>query len=271
MVIAFPDVTPGEPVAVSGTLYTTYKKCPQQALGRLHGEYPRETVASFRGGLAHRLFARHLSEGPIPEAELQQAAREEIGRSLNPKIVALGLKPSELSGVVKEASELYDRFKAVKLEGFRSAEVYIETEVATGVTLRGSVDAVFDDEGGVRLVDWKTGSVTGAEHQLAFYALLWAIDRGELPKSVEALSVATGERYQARPTEDEAAATAIAVADLVSRLREAFAAGGDLVRRGGGHCRYCPLLDGCSEGAAALKLFSHRPARTPQQDPVAPS
>ena len=256
LVIDFPDVTPGEALAVSATLYTTYLRCPDQALGRLRGEYPAESRASFRGGLAHRVFARHLVEGPIDGASLQQVCREEIGKSLNPKIAALGMKPSELVGLISEVGELYGRFKRLSTEGFNSAEVYLEVEPTDGLVLRGSVDAVFDDpEVGTRLVDWKTGAVSGAADQLAFYTLLWAMDRGQLPGAVEAVSVGTGERFTGKPTESEAAATAAAVAGMVSVLRDTFAAGGHAIKIGGAWCRYCPLLEACDEGTAAAVVF----------------
>ena len=68
VVIQFPEVPPGEPLVVSATLYVTYTKCPDQALGRLRGLYPPESPASFKGGLAHRIFARHLRSGEIPSS-----------------------------------------------------------------------------------------------------------------------------------------------------------------------------------------------------------
>ena len=222
-VISFPDVTPGEALAVSATLYTTYLKCPQQALGRLQGHYPAESRASFKGGLAHRVFARHLTDGPIGDDEIVQACREEIGKSMNPKIAALGLRPSELAGVIREVGELYDRFKRLTVEGFDAAEVFLEVEPTDGLILRGSIDAVFDDPTvGTRLIDWKTGALAGAEDQLAFYALLWLIDHGQLPGAIEAVSVATGERFEAAPTAEDAEATALRVAGLVSDLRTAL-------------------------------------------------
>ena len=79
MVIQFPETAPGESIAVSATLFVTYRACPQQALGRLRGAYPSDSVASFRGSLAHRIFARHLVSGPIPDGDLLQVCREEIG------------------------------------------------------------------------------------------------------------------------------------------------------------------------------------------------
>ena len=255
--IPCPEVTPGEAVVVSATLYTTYLRCPQQSLGRLYGHYPAESLASFRGGLAHRLFARHLAEGPIDESGIELAAKEEIGKSLNPKLSALGLKPSDLAGVIREVGALYDRFKAVSADGFQAAEVFIERVVSDGVLLRGSVDAVFDEaDGNVRLVDWKTGGIAGAEHQLAFYAMLWAMEHGRLPARVEAMSVATGERFEAVPSLEHATETVATVARLVSELRTAWGDSGELERRAGRWCRYCPILSDCAEGAAAVAVFS---------------
>jgi hypothetical protein len=255
--IAFPDVTPGDDVVVSATLFTTYGRCPEQALGRVRGVYPTESRASFKGNLAHRIFARHLSAGPIAPDGLAQACREEIGQSLNPKIAALGMKPSDLSAVVREVGDLYERFKMLAAEGFEAAEVMLEATPLEGVTLRGSVDAVFGDaEVGTRLVDWKTGALYEVQDQLSFYGLLWVLERDELPGALEAVSVGTGERFTSTPTVADVEATAVRVAAMVSALRSAFAAGGEMERRGGGWCRYCPLLEGCAEGEAAAALFA---------------
>jgi RecB family exonuclease len=175
-----------------------------------------------------------------------------IGQNLNPKIGALGLRPSQLDAVICEVGDLYQRFKRLTVEGFRSAEVALEVEPADGVTLRGVVDAVFDQPGGgARLVDWKTGALGDVEDQLAFYVLLWALERHDLPARIEAVSVGSGERFGEVPDRAAAEETAQRVADLVSSLRSAFDSGDDLERRGGPWCSFCPLLDGCAEGRAA--------------------
>ena len=197
--IDFPEVAPGEPLTVSATLFVTYSKCPDQALGRMRGIYPPESRASFKGGLAHRVFARHLNGGEIGTTEFAQACKEEIGSSMNPKLGSLGLKPSQLNGVIREVGDLYQRFKTISTDGFRSSEVQLEVEPDQDLTLRGSIDAVFDDGGGVRLVDWKTGGLYEVEQQLGFYALLWALDRDELPNRVEAVSISSGERVTSTP------------------------------------------------------------------------
>lgn len=252
----FPPVPPGDALTVSATMYTTYRTCPDQALGRLHGEYPPDTRGSFKGNLAHRMFARHLRTGEVPTAEFDRACKEEIGQGMNVKIGAVGLRPSTLRGVISEVGELYNRFKRQSHEGFRAAEVFVEVEPAPGLLLRGSVDAVFDgDDDRPRLIDWKTGALGRAQDQLAFYALLWWLDTGVRPERVEAVSVATGERYAEVPTAESVALTAREVADLVENLRRALASGDRLDKVAGGWCRWCPILPECAEGRGAAAVF----------------
>lgn len=254
--LAFPPVHPGEPVTVSASLYVTFLRCPEQAAGRLRGEYPPESRPSFVGGLAHRIFARHLSGGPIPDGGLAAACREEIGAAMNPKMAALGLRPSELGRVIDEVGDLYRRFKTLAVEGFSGAEVPLSVEPVPDVTLRGTVDAVFDEGGrGMRLVDWKTGSLGDPEHQLGFYALLWALERGEVPGALEAVSVASGERFESVPSRADVEATAGRVAGTIDRLRASWE-GDELERVAGPWCRWCPLLESCEEGRAATALLS---------------
>lgn len=259
--IQFPETAPGESLAVSATLFVTYRACPQQALGRLRGAYPADSVASFRGSLAHRVFARHLVSGPISDGDLAQVCREEIGAPdghLNMKLGPLDLnRPSRLAPVLAEVGDLYARFKRFPADGFRSAEVNLEADVGGGVTLRGRVDAVFEnDSGEPGIIDWKTGSwLEDAEPQLAFYSLVWGLEHGVLPASAEAVSVQTGERTGIKPTADQARQTAREVAEMVDTLRAAFATGDDLERRAGPHCRWCPLLEECAEGSAAIEIL----------------
>jgi hypothetical protein len=249
-------VRPGDPIVLSGSTFLVYERCPEQAAGRLRGVYPPESRASFSGGLAHRVFARHLSRGPIDPDRFETVCREEIGAGMNPKLSSLGLRPSELNRVIEEVGALYERFRTLGTEGFRGAEVPLEVEPADGVTLRGNVDAVFSEgDGGVRLVDWKTGSLGDPEPQLGFYALLWALGRGDLPGRVEAVSVGSGERYEEVPTLAGVTATAGRVAAAIDRLRECWDTGTPLPRSGGPWCRWCPLLDECEEGRSAGTLL----------------
>lgn len=255
--VSFPAVRPGDEIILSASTFVTFERCPEQAAGRLRGVFGPESRRSFTGGLAHRIFARHLTGGPIPDEGLTAACRQEIGGSMNPKLAALSLKPSDLAGVIEEVGALYRRFRSLGTEGFAGAEVALEVEPAERVRLRGSVDAVFDDgAAGMRLVDWKTGSVGDPGPQLSFYALLWAFERGEIPGRVEAVSVATGERVDEVPTRAGLQETAGRVAAAVDALRNAWEGGGVLPTVAGPWCRWCPLLDGCEDGRAAASLPS---------------
>lgn len=254
-VVVFPAVVSGDDIDISATSFVAFQRCPELAGARYRGEYGPDSRSGFAGQLAHRIFARHLAGGPIDGAEaFSQACREEIGGGMNMKVGSLGLKPSQLRSVIEETSALYDRFRAMEFDGFAGAEVSLEVAPAPGVTLKGAIDAVFDDASGWRLVDWKTGGIyedTG--HQLDFYALLWTLDRGEPPGRVEAVSVKTGERHDAVPGADSLREVAQSVAVMVDTLRTSWAADAPLQRRGGPWCRFCPVLGSCHEGAAAVK------------------
>jgi len=255
-VIQFPAVPAGERVVISASAFVAYEQCPENANARFRGEYGPPSRPSFVGGLAHRVFARHLQQGPIAGDAFEQVCKEEIGSapSLNLRMGELGLKPSQIPGIVAETRALYDRFVRFPVDGFRGAEVALEVEPRPDVVLRGRVDAVFEDDGRARLVDWKTGRIFDVEDQLTFYALIWALERNELPGAVEAVSVRTGERHRTEPGPAEVAAVAGRVAAMVSALRAGWEAGTDFARVGGPWCTYCPLLESCTEGRAAAAV-----------------
>ena len=249
-------MAPGEDVVLSATTFVSYERCPEQAAGRLRGVYGPESRVAFVGGLAHRIFSRHLASGPIAPDELAAACKDEIGSAMNPKLASLGLKPSQLGKVIEEVGALYDRFKQLGADGFVGSEVGIEVEPAPGVLLKGSIDAVFSDDAvGTRLVDWKTASLGEPDTQLAFYALLWALDRGEIPGRVEAVSIGSGERTEETPSTAGVQQTATRVAKVVTELRTTWRVGGEFPRVAGPWCRWCPLLDECAEGQAAQALL----------------
>jgi hypothetical protein len=247
----------GDAIRISASTYVTYKKCPAQAAARLRGIYAPDTRPSFLGGVAHRIFSRHLTSGPIASEEFVQACREEIGGSaLNNKLGELEMRPSALASVIEEVRGLYERFVKIPGEGFEGSEQTIDTSPAEGVDLVGTVDAVYrEDLGSHRLVDWKTGELGDPEDQLMFYALLWLLDRDQVPAYVEAVSVRTGERYKAVPTVAEISGVAVEIASMVDAIRGSWASGDELARIGGPWCRHCPLLDDCPEGKTATELL----------------
>lgn len=249
---------PGEDVRISATSYLAYKQCPARADARFQGHYGTPSRSSFVGSLAHQVFRRHLVSGPIDDAGFEQVCREEIGGSprLNNSMSQVGLKPSELRGAFEEVRALYQRFIRFPQEGFEGAEVVFEIAAADGVALVGQIDAVYrEDLGGHRLVDWKTGELGEAREQMGFYALLWVLDRKALPASIEAISVKTGESFTSTPATADVARVAVEVSGMVDDLRRHWSSGDDFERRGGPWCQYCPVLEGCSEGEATVRIL----------------
>lgn len=257
MPIVIPDVAPGEGIRVSATTYVVWKRCPDQANARLQGKYGPDTRHAFVGSLAHRIFSRHLNNGPVDYEDFTRVCREEIGGSaLNNKLADLEIKPSSLAGVIEEVRDLYARFTKLPGEGFEGAEVDLGVEAGDGVELAGKVDAVYrEDTGGHRLVDWKTGELGEPEDQLLFYALLWAMGHDDLPAYVEAVSVRSGERYRTVPSRLDVERVASEVASLVDEMRRAWRDGERLERRAGPWCGYCPILEECEEGQSVVALL----------------
>lgn len=258
MELSIPHVVPGDRIRLSASTYVAWKRCPDQANARLQGVYGPDSRPAFLGSLAHRVFSRHLSSGPIASDDFVQACREEIGGStLNNKLAGLELKPSALAGVIEEVRGLYERFTKMPTEGFEGSEVDLNHETAHEIELVGTVDAVYrEDLGGHRLVDWKTGELGEPEDQLMFYAMLWALGRHEVPAYVEAVSVRTGERYRTVPSTGDVERVATEVGELVNEMRQAWAEGKTLPRHAGPWCRYCPILPECAEGQAAEALLN---------------
>jgi hypothetical protein len=214
-------------------------------------------VASFTGALLHRVIRRHLEDGPIEPETIPHICRVEIGQGrLSTKMNAVGLGSStRLEPVFRDIAEKYERFRRYPQEGFASAEQLIEVVPSEGVTLVGKIDAVFEDAGGVRLVDWKSGGLGSPRSQLGFYALLWTLNTGTPPAEIEVVSLGTGERHAEPVTEGWVAAVANDVSDLVSVIRRFWAEGASLPLTAGPWCGYCPLNHQCSEGQAALALL----------------
>jgi len=258
MSVSIPHVIPGDPIRLSASTYVVWKKCPDSANARLQGIYGPDSRPAFLGSLAHRIFSRHLTAGPITSEEFVQACREEIGGSnLNHKLAGLEMRPSSLAGVIEEVRGLYERFTKLPNEGFEGSEVSLDYKTDDDVQLVGTIDAVYrEDLGGHRLVDWKTGELGEPEDQLMFYALLWALDHEDVPSYVEAVSVRTGERYRAVPSSDDVGRVANEISELATEMRRAWREDASVPKRGGPWCKFCPILNDCDEGKSVESLLN---------------
>ncbi len=255
--VSVPDLPSGSPLRISASGFVAFLNCPSLFGARLDGKYGAESLASFRGALAHAVFARHLEGGEIADHEFDNVCRRAIGGSIiNYKMANLGLGITGVRETIAEVGEMYQRFKKLPSDGFRASELHLEVPFTDDVTLLGRIDAVYDDDGGVRLVDWKSGDLGEVAQQLNFYALLWWKDTGSVPETIEAFSVQSGEQFRAHPTDADVQATAAQVADLVRTIRHSDEANEPLGRVPGMYCQYCPILRECSEGQAAARVAS---------------
>ena len=256
--VSAPDLPSGSPLRISASGFMAYLDCPSLFGARLDGKYGAESLASFRGALAHAVFARHLEGGEIADHEFDNVCRRAIGGSvINYKMANLGLGITGVRETIAEVGEMYQRFKKLPSDGFRSSEVHLEVGFGDDVTLLGRIDAVYDDAGGgVRLVDWKSGDLGSVGQQLNFYALLWWKGTGSVPETIEAFSVQSGEQFRAHPTVADVQATAAQVTELVRTIRHSEEANEPLGRVPGMYCQYCPILSECSEGQAAARVAS---------------
>lgn len=239
-----------KPLRVSATLYITWKLCPAQARARLDGHYQPDTIAAFKGLLAHRIFARHLSRGHIAPSGFNRACRQEIGSThLQYKMRDLGLKPSQVKATISEVADLYRKFTAIRPHG--RPEIHLEHELTEGVVMVGTIDNVVEVGSHLRLVDWKTGELGAtAEDQLHFYATLWWLVHKRLPTSVEAVSVLTGERYEDWVDRERCDRVLFEITELVADLTRPPS-----LATPGPWCRWCPILADCQVGQRTIELI----------------
>jgi len=126
-----------------------------------------------------------------------------------------------------ELAEMQETFAASQWAQRQPVAVEVDLEIPVGGTfIRCRIDAVFDDEHGIDVVDWKTGKPPRDERvqahrelQLAIYRLGWARHSGRSLTDINAAFyyVATGETLRAGELSE---------AEIEGRLTAAIAAAG---------------------------------------------
>ncbi len=221
-----PVVSEDEPVvrrrpALSPSRAGDFKQCPLLYRFRAIDRLPeRPTRAQVRGTLVHGVLERLYD---LPAAQRSpEAARELVG----PAWAALCERESELMGQLFEgpddpaladwlasADPLIDTY--FRLEDPRrlepeARELLVETELDSGLLLRGYIDRVdVGAAGQLRVVDYKTGAAprpvaeARALFQMKFYALALLHLRGVVPAQLRLLYLADGESLSYQPDEAE--------------------------------------------------------------------
>jgi putative RecB family exonuclease len=206
--------------ALSPSRASDFKQCPLLYRFRAVDRLPEKpSKAQVRGTVVHsvleRLFGLPTAErDPAQARALLNPAWEEL-LAQQPELSELfdGPDDPELAGWLESANTLLDAY--FELEDPRrlepeACELRVETELDSGVLLRGFIDRVdVAPTGEIRLVDYKTGAApreigeAKALFQMKFYALvLWRI-RGEIPRQLLLMYLASKQSLAYTPDETE--------------------------------------------------------------------
>jgi putative RecB family exonuclease len=207
--------------ALSPSRAADFKHCPLlyrfRAIDRLPEIPARPQV---RGTLVHTVLER-LFELPAAERS-PQAATELVGQVWAelcrtwPELVGLlftGADDPELAEWLASTGpllEAYFRLEDPRLLEPAARELLVETELESGLLLRGYIDRLDEAATGeLRVVDYKTGPApresaeTAALFQMKFYALALFRLRGVVPTELRLLYLTDGESLHYAPDEEE--------------------------------------------------------------------
>lgn len=206
--------------ALSPSRAGDFKQCPLlyrfRAVDRLE-ETP--TRAQVRGTVVHSVLERMF--GLPAEQRDRETAREllePVWKDLlaeQPELSALfeGPDDPELASWLESASRLLESYFELedprRLDP-RDCELRVETELDSGLLLRGFIDRVDEaPTGEIRLVDYKTGRAprqigeARALFQMKFYALVLWRAHGELPRQLLLMYLADKQSLAYEPDEGE--------------------------------------------------------------------
>ena len=200
----------GVPVALSPSRAGDFMTCPLLYRLRVIDKVPEPpSAAATRGTVIHSVLER-LFDAPAGErtpAAARALLRPEWERALEKRPELAGLFPEDADGAelarwLYEAERLLDGYFRLedpnRLEP-AERELYVESELESGLRLRGYIDRVdVAPTGEVRVVDYKTGRAPSrdfegkAMFQMKFYALvLWRL-RGVVPRRLQLVYLGGG-------------------------------------------------------------------------------
>ncbi|WKV74915.1 PD-(D/E)XK nuclease family protein [Streptomyces sp. PCS3-D2] len=199
------------PSSLSPSRASDFMQCPLLYRFRVIDKLPEKpSAAATRGTLVHavleRLFDHPAQERTAPRAkELVPGQWDRLLRS-RPELAELfpeGDEGAALARWLTEAEALVERWFTLedptRLETVER-EFFVETELESGLRLRGIIDRVdVAPTGEVRIVDYKTGKAPrpeyaeGALFQMKFYALVvWRLKR-VVPRRLQLVYLGSGD------------------------------------------------------------------------------
>ncbi|MFF3946459.1 RecB family exonuclease [Streptomyces sp. NPDC001902] len=214
-------VPPRPPSSLSPSRAADFMRCPLLYRLRVIDKLPEKpSQAATRGTVVHAVLER-LFDVPAAERTADRARAMVPGQwqrllEERPELSELfaAAHGQGLAEWLEEAARLVERWFSLedptRLEP-AERELYVETELESGLTLRGYVDRldVAAASGDLRVVDYKTGRAPRPEYadealfQMKFYALvLWRL-RGVVPRRLQLVYLGSGEVLTYDPSEGE--------------------------------------------------------------------
>jgi putative RecB family exonuclease len=271
--------------ALSPSRAADFKQCPLlyrfRAIDRLP-EVPGR--AQVRGTLVHAVLERLYD---LPPADRHpEAARALVGPEWSrlqedaPELVGAlfaGPEDPELAEWLASAGPLLDTY--FRLEDPRrlepaARELLVETELPSGLLLRGYVDRLdVATTGQVRIVDYKTGAAprpvaeARALFQMKFYALVLLQLRGAVPAQLRLLYLTDGESLTYEPDEAQLLRFARTLEAIWAAILAA-AEDGDFQPNPGRFCEWCSHKPLCPAWGGVPPAYPGWPGAPAEETPA---
>ncbi|MET9431957.1 MULTISPECIES: RecB family exonuclease [unclassified Streptomyces] len=256
--------SPRPPASLSPSRASDFMQCPLLYRFRVIDKLPEKpSEAATRGTLVHavleRLFDAPAAERTAPRARSLVPGQWERLLEARPELGELfeGDEEGErLTRWLAEAEQLVERWFTLedptRLEP-AERELFVETELESGLRLRGVIDRVdVAPSGEVRIVDYKTGKAPrpeyseGALFQMTFYALVvWRL-KGVVPRRLQLVYLGSGDVMTYDPVEADLLRVErklLALWDAIRRATET----GDWRPRPTKLCGWCDHRSFCPE------------------------
>ncbi|MEU7280652.1 RecB family exonuclease [Streptomyces sp. NPDC045431] len=256
--------SPRPPASLSPSRASDFMQCPLLYRFRVIDKLPEKpSEAATRGTLVHavleRLFDAPAAERTAPRARSLVPGQWERLLEARPELGELFEGDAEgerLTRWLAEAEQLVERWFTLedptRLEP-AERELFVETELESGLRLRGVIDRVdVAPSGEVRIVDYKTGKAPrpeyseGALFQMTFYALVvWRL-KGVVPRRLQLVYLGSGDVMTYDPVEADLLRVErklLALWDAIRRATET----GDWRPRPTKLCGWCDHRSFCPE------------------------
>ncbi|WP_327298549.1 RecB family exonuclease [Streptomyces sp. NBC_01197] len=278
--------TAQQPTSLSPSRASDFMQCPLLYRFRVIDKLPEKpSPAATRGTLVHavleRMFDDPAAERTVPRARGMVPGQWDRLLSAKPELGELFADDTggeQLAKWLAEAESLVERWFTLEdptqLEP-AERELFIETELASGLRLRGIIDRVdVAPTGEVRIVDYKTGKAPrpqfaeGALFQMKFYALVvWRL-KGIVPRRLQLVYLGSGEVVTYDPVEGDLERVERKLLALWEAIRKATESG-DWQPRPTKLCGWCDHQAVCPEFGGTPPVYPLEVVRKAEEVPEA--